>query len=503
MPIALSINGQTRRFDAETISVGRSPENAVSLPHDERLAPVHAILKCVAGRWIVEAQAGGLVRVGNGRPTQFAWINPGDVIHVTESGPQLVFEPDLVAVNPADPASPVAVAGLTAPDPKAFGSAAGAPNSAGAAAIARPAGGAPAVKREVSPDARPPQGAVAASTASPSSASRRNLTQSIIAGGVAAFLLIGLGVLLSGRAPSTPEPPQEAGVAIDSKVPIPKPPTKAAAVAAGDPKQSLFRLELQTADGKRAVQLGTAWAIGPRRLVTTGDAARGIALNQEFYPTAVARHSLTREPFEIATMTLHPQYETAANRLDQAVRRIEQLKSAYDQTKDPAERRQLEGELREQDSAAILAADEAVNVNVAIIDVGKDLVSALPWAGTQATSAKIGQKLTLVGHPLSSVDFLVDPDHPVPPEQRVGRLRHVAAGQDPHVPARWLVGFDDPLKEQNWSGSPVLDSNGVAVGVYVRPTPPVPGADGGAIVTHDITVLESLRALITGSRSKP
>src|SRR5262249_60928157 len=77
MPIALSINGEIRRFDADTISVGRGSENVISLPHDERLAPLQAILKCVAGRWIVEAQGGGAVRVGDGRPAQFAWINPG------------------------------------------------------------------------------------------------------------------------------------------------------------------------------------------------------------------------------------------------------------------------------------------------------------------------------------------------------------------------------------------------------------------------------------------
>jgi hypothetical protein len=39
------------------------------------------------------------------------------------------------------------------------------------------------------------------------------------------------------------------------------------------------------------------------------------------------------------------------------------------------------------------------------------------------------------------------------------------------------------------------------VGVYVRPTPPVPGAAEGAIVTHDVTVLESLRALISNGAS--
>ena len=33
---ALLINGETRRFDVETIGLGRGSENAVSLPHDVR-----------------------------------------------------------------------------------------------------------------------------------------------------------------------------------------------------------------------------------------------------------------------------------------------------------------------------------------------------------------------------------------------------------------------------------------------------------------------------------
>jgi hypothetical protein len=225
-------------------------------------------------------------------------------------------------------------------------------------------------------------------------------------------------------------------------------------------------------------------------------------LNQEFYPTAIARHALTREPYEISRMTLHPQYEAAASRLDQAVRRIEQLKADYEETKDPSERQGLEKVAREQDAAAMLAAEEAVNVNVAVLDVGKDLTGVLSWIEAPTASARVGQKLTLVGHPLSAVDVLVDPDNPVPPEQRVGRLRHIEQSADAQVPARWLVGFDDPLKEQNWSGSPVLNSNGVVVGVYARPTPPTPGAGSGAIVTHDVTVIESLRALMAGNESR-
>ena len=70
--------------------------------------------------------------------------------------------------------------------------------------------------------------------------------------------------------------------------------------------------------------------------------------------------ALTREPFEIAGITLHPQYEVAAGRLDAAVLKIEKLKFDYEQSKDPAEQRQLGEQLHKQDDLAVQAADEAV-----------------------------------------------------------------------------------------------------------------------------------------------
>jgi hypothetical protein len=92
MPIQLTIERQTRKFDSGTVGIGRGPENQFSLPDDLRLAPSHAILKPINNRWIIESRDGGPVRIGSGRPVQFAWLNSGDVIQLTEAGPELVFE---------------------------------------------------------------------------------------------------------------------------------------------------------------------------------------------------------------------------------------------------------------------------------------------------------------------------------------------------------------------------------------------------------------------------
>ena len=96
MPVTLIVESQTLSFESDAIGIGRNLDNQVALPNDARLAPLHAMIRHVNGRWIVESRDGGPIRVGNGRPTQFAWLNPGDVIHLTDSGPHLVFVPSSI-----------------------------------------------------------------------------------------------------------------------------------------------------------------------------------------------------------------------------------------------------------------------------------------------------------------------------------------------------------------------------------------------------------------------
>ena len=92
MPINLTVERQSLSFDSDSIGIGRSPDNQLAFPNDVRVAPMHATLKSVNGRWIIESREGGPIRVGNGRPTQFAWVKPGDTIYLTESGPEIVFD---------------------------------------------------------------------------------------------------------------------------------------------------------------------------------------------------------------------------------------------------------------------------------------------------------------------------------------------------------------------------------------------------------------------------
>lgn len=100
MSIQLTIERQTQRFDSGIVEIGRAAENQFSLPNDSRLASLHVVLKSINNRWIIESRDGGPVRIGTGRPVQFAWLNSGDRVQLTEAGPELCFE--VVATAPID-----------------------------------------------------------------------------------------------------------------------------------------------------------------------------------------------------------------------------------------------------------------------------------------------------------------------------------------------------------------------------------------------------------------
>jgi hypothetical protein len=74
-----------------TATLGRDASCALSMPQDDRIEPHHATIKKVAGRWLIESAGDWLIRVGDGPAGRKRWLKPGDVIHLTETGPEITF----------------------------------------------------------------------------------------------------------------------------------------------------------------------------------------------------------------------------------------------------------------------------------------------------------------------------------------------------------------------------------------------------------------------------
>ncbi len=112
MPIMLAITGRPAiEIDVENITIG-SDRNCTVAFDDSEVMPRHAVIRKIAGRWLIEVREAPAVFVsgpfGHAEPKRLHWLVPGDQIRLTESGPAITFEPsksDLVPVVQSRPTS--------------------------------------------------------------------------------------------------------------------------------------------------------------------------------------------------------------------------------------------------------------------------------------------------------------------------------------------------------------------------------------------------------------
>ena len=86
-------SGERRAISQDRILIGRGSHCPIQLPDSGHLQNEHARLRKIADRWMIESRGDWLIRVGKDAPAKFAWLKTGDVIRLSQDGPDLVFEP--------------------------------------------------------------------------------------------------------------------------------------------------------------------------------------------------------------------------------------------------------------------------------------------------------------------------------------------------------------------------------------------------------------------------
>jgi hypothetical protein len=100
--------GQIITIQHDSATIGQDPACDIHIPNSPKIHPRHAKIVKVANKWMIESAGDWLLQVGDGVPGRKLWLNPGDLVHLSESGPYMVFEPKPVApkslVKPPEPA---------------------------------------------------------------------------------------------------------------------------------------------------------------------------------------------------------------------------------------------------------------------------------------------------------------------------------------------------------------------------------------------------------------
>ena len=485
---------QARRLDCSgsVISVGCDPRCGISFMGDSRLAPKHAHLRSVAGRWLIEATAGRTIRVGLGRASSLAWLAVGDVIHLTETGPELVFQPDAVSpvvlVRSAPQDSGVKHSPKRTNDSKPLPADAASPLVPTPAAIVMSAQNAASPVTVATP--RPVK------TRSPATAVLTLATHPFAIG--AACCLVVLIGLRSWPQSSSPREPAHSDKAtsmrtLDSKPALPTTPhaipSYAPAVAldgTGEPsspgkawpRDAVYIVRLQAPGMPQAFQLGTAWAVSPRRLITSAAVVQGLRDNQHRLSSVAVHQPATRRDASVTSTRMHPHYERAWSDANDARSEIEELESELFKLTDP--NRQTESPRIQQIKTARIDAEERlfqatqqmVAHDVGILDVTQDLPTWLALAA-RGTPIQPASGVTLATFPLAfdSDDYLVDPEQPPRLVEAGAILLQRSSLESNRNIGWWLLRTQTDLTRSNCSGSPVLNSRNEVIGLYSRPTP--------------------------------
>lgn len=142
--MALTIRLYTGRritVEADSVLIGRDRACQIALPDETALQPIHARIRKIANRWMVEAQGDWQIQVGTGLPGRMNWLKPGDLIRLTESGPEITFEEAPVLVQSLAVSAPIPTARKQQPSPT--------PQTVVAAPVAAPAQQVPSLPAEV------------------------------------------------------------------------------------------------------------------------------------------------------------------------------------------------------------------------------------------------------------------------------------------------------------------------------------------------------------------
>jgi hypothetical protein len=484
MAVTIVISGQREvRLDGDAFSVGRDPSCSIPLPGDDRLEPQHAVIRRVAGRWMVESKGSGLIQVGEGRPTQMSWLNPGDLIRLTAAGPDLTFDPQPAAEIGA-PATPVAAAAvpmakLAAPDVRRATE-----DRSNNAALAEPS-------RPSAPHMKQPLWWAAGGAGL------------LAAGTLLAVFVFWLSGTFQRQTAGEPNDSNENSDVVAADVEGNSETrsstggrSPAAAAGTAEPNAAVYLVTVVAGNDGATYRLGTAWAVSKRQLITSGAIAAGLESLADVAPRSRVVSPQGGQSFSIRSRRLHPRYQAALQESRRAQSDAESVRLDLEKVKNQSQIDTLTEKLIAAEERRYQALERQVDCDLALLEIDGELPKTLAIAGQGVSPLKAGSKVTLCGVPFKQQDYVADPDAVLRSVTAPGNLLAGAMAAS-NAPRRWLVRCAREFGSENWSGAPVLDSRGQVVGVYSRPTPPPPGRDElPAIVTHDITDVSAALELL-------
>ena len=488
MGIVIGLDDRQFELSGDEIVIGRGTSAQLSLPNHPQLDERHAVLRLVAGRWLIESLGEHTLLIGDGRPVRYGWLSEGDVIRLTESGPSLTFQPIRKT-----------------------------PSADLAAELQRRS-----EKRDLEHVSR----ATIAKSKSEFPEPTQRFNGWYAVGATAGVVLVGLFCVLFAYKWG---PTSASNLHVDATVAVIREPDQLHSIPTGSAEiveesarhlestptinhsvktnngnfpaeqasAAVYQVTVSSPDSEQTYRLGTAFAIDRRTIVTSGAVAQGIQQLRKQLPHAAITGPSDNAHATITDIRIHPEYLRIEQTIASTQTAFERLQSDREQrntpTTAPVEDEEAEFQRRLND-----AFREQVDFDVAVLSVDTDLPSFLTIPAT-TPALRAGQTVFLVGLPFPIDEYMIDPDAASTVQVASSQIQNRIGGVASEV-RRWIVKVRGDRASDNWSGTPAINLQGEVIGIYSRPTPPLKLDRETTPSTHEITGIARLREIEGGAR---
>lgn len=462
MPLSFNINGRSHAVGSDVVTIGRDQTCTVAIP-DARLNSYHAEIREAHGRLIIEACQGGELYIDQGRSVHCAWLRAGDRIRLSKNGPEISVA--------AENRSPCFRLGGTWRQVKW-------PNKV---------------------------------------MGRRSNQWGLACVLALAIGLLGLAITVHLHKPVLQADPTRAPIVTEYSVwepdgvplpvVVPPEPDEVASELAAESHQepvtprceppdvigSLHLVLLESPDHSKSYRLGTAFAVGPRQLISSAAIVSALQSHQAAGAEIFVQNTVAGKTLRIVDMSIPPGYLDVCRQLDALQDQLQGIQvSQIDSTTEGAGDREQKLGLAEE--SLLNFSESQAFLDAAMIHVEAELPAYLEIEDASASSIDAATNLTLVGLPFPTSQFAVL-DRQLPAMQQVAatitaRSSSATTGQAHGL----LLQCSRIAAGDNWCGSPVINDSGRVVGVYSRPAART--AQGNDSVSlHYLAGLSAVRAL--------
>lgn len=253
-------------------------------------------------------------------------------------------------------------------------------------------------------------------------------------------------------------------------------------------QQALFAVVVRSAATEPGLRVGTAWAVADRKLATSGNVVLFLQQSEAEFPVIVVQNVGDGKEWPIHDSIVHTMCRRNADRIQELDDEIEKLQTQLDALveqvggapeteaavpeSDQDVVKKLAERILQLDDEWFVSNDEMIHFDVGLLVTRESLArDSEPVELTMAsTTPSRLSPVTVSGAAFPHDQSIIIQPSPIPVSKLKFTVEAFASTELDEVPRPVLRCSAEHI-QQNWLGSPVMNSAGDVVGLYSRPTP--------------------------------